>query len=139
MKRCLIHAAAVLSLAATQSAAAADSVAIVTGGDPARSGDVISSAHDWLATRRFRVVESALDLPASEALIDCFARDDDECARRIVANVRSDEVIVVVIQPEPEIGDQQAPSALTLVGALYTSDGAVRAQEKRYCERCDEK
>lgn len=109
--------------------AAAETTAVVVGGDPGKQPAVVDAIAPWLQGKAQSVVLDALPAAEVDKLVDCFVADDQACAKHVVAGADVNHLVFVMVQVSAE-GD------VSLSGWLFDATGEPVGTARDACADC---
>lgn len=109
-------------------------VGVVVTGEPAVQPALAATFESWLREHGYTLVPSPLPPDTINTAIDCFAVEDEGCAKSaIIAGALAPAVVYVRV----DAGPSSATGQRTLVIAAYWYPKAGEAKvDKRTCEQC---
>ncbi len=128
---CLGGALAALGTTAAQ---ADRQIGVVVTGEPTLQPQLAAGLETWLRHHGFGLVPSPLPPDAINTVIDCFAIEDEGCAKAAVAQ---HAIASTVVYARVELTDSSATGDRTVaITAYWYEKGGRSAAEKRTCTDC---
>ncbi len=118
------------------SAARAERIGVVVGGEVSKAPYVIDAITPWLEDHGHTPVLDALDEAARTKLVGCFLDTDDACAAAVVATAKTDQLVFVMVDLQQVDAGGRTRDNVTLTGLAFKADGTQTRSDRRFCEDC---
>lgn len=119
-----------------QARAGGEDVGVVVAGEASMQPLVTAHIQGWLERNGHRVAGAPMPPDAISSLIDCFAVQDEPCARKVVEErATATSVVFARIDLDPEASERSA----TMVAYWLERAGGEPVAQKGYCERCSDR
>lgn len=122
-------------LMAARAANAGDDTGVIVTGDASYHGPIGAQIERWLRDHGHVLVSSPLPDDAIRSVLDCFAQEDENCARRIIDERAKSKTLVFT---KIEISSTGNGTRNVTVTGYWFQQGREAIADRRYCERCTE-